>query len=292
LAYACIDVGSNTTRLLVAEPHLGWLRPLRAERAFTRLGEGLVAGGTISQDKVAATVAVVAEQVGLARELGARTIEIVATAAIRDAANRADLVAAVEAETGAPLHVLSDEDEARLAFAGATRGLSFDGSISVVDVGGGSTEVVVGTVETGVAWFASFRIGSGVLTDRYLHSDPPGQAELDAARRHAHEAFVGLEPPPSDRAIAVGGSATSLRRLVGPTLEPQLLARSAALLSATPASVAAGRFGLEPERVRLLPAGMAILSELVERVGLPLEVARGGLREGVILELAEKETRA
>jgi exopolyphosphatase/guanosine-5'-triphosphate,3'-diphosphate pyrophosphatase len=289
LAYACIDVGSNTTRLLVAEPHAGWLRPLRAERAFTRLGEGLVPGGALSQEKLAATAAAVCEQAGLARRLGAQAIEIVATAALRDAANRDELVAAVERGTGLPVRVLSDEEEAHLAWAGATRGLPADGRVAVVDVGGGSTEVVVGDPESGVAWFASFRIGSGVLADCYLHSDPPTTDELAAARAHAHETFDDLDPPRSERGIAVGGSATSLRRLAGPKLDASVLARSADLLCSTPLTTAAERFGLDPQRVRLLPAGMAILAELIDRIGLPLEVARGGLREGVILELAERD---
>jgi exopolyphosphatase / guanosine-5'-triphosphate,3'-diphosphate pyrophosphatase len=288
LAYACIDVGSNTTRLLVAEPHAGWLRTLRMERVFTRLGADLVAEGRISSAKLAETAAVVAEQVALARQLDAAAIAVVATAAIREAANRDELVAAVEAGAGLPVRVLSDEEEARLAFDGATRGLELEGSVGVVDVGGGSTEVAVGSQGTGVSWFASFRIGSGVLADLYLLSDPPAEAELDAVRRHAREALEGLDPPPAEHAIAVGGSATSLRRFVGPTIEPETLARSAAALCATPIAAAAERLGLEPERVRLLPAGMAILAELVARVGRPFEVGRGGLREGVVLELADR----
>jgi exopolyphosphatase/guanosine-5'-triphosphate,3'-diphosphate pyrophosphatase len=291
LAYACIDVGSNTTRLLVAEPHAGWLRVLHMERAFTRLGADLVPEGRIGAAKIEETAAVAGEHVALARELGAEDITLVATAAIRDAANRDELLAAVEAKAGLPLRVLSDEDEARLSFDGATRGLELGGSVGVADVGGGSTELAVGSAATGVSWFASFRIGSGVLADRFLLSDPPAQSELDAARAHARETLEGLDPPGCDTAIAVGGSATSLRRLVGPTIEPDALARSAALLCATPIAEAGQRLGLDPERVRLLPAGMAILAELVARVGRPFEVGRGGLREGVILELADRQAK-
>jgi exopolyphosphatase/guanosine-5'-triphosphate,3'-diphosphate pyrophosphatase len=288
LAYACIDVGTNTTRLLVAEPHAGWLRSLRAERAFTRLGRDLLAEGALAPERIAETAAAVAEQAILAREAGARAIEVVATAAIRDAVNGAELVAAVQATAGLSVRVLSDEEEARLSFDGATRGLELDGSVAVVDVGGGSTELAVGDPGAGVSWFASFRIGSGVLADKYLLSDPPAAAELAAARDHVRATLAGLTPPQADRAIAVGGSATSLRRFVGPTLEPQALARSAELLLVTPIRDAAERFGLDPERVRLLPAGMTILGEVIERLGLPLDVGRGGLREGVILALADR----
>jgi exopolyphosphatase/guanosine-5'-triphosphate,3'-diphosphate pyrophosphatase len=290
LAYACIDVGSNTTRLLVAEPHADWLRVLHMERAFTRLGADLVADGGIGPAKLAETARAVAEQVALARELDAGATALVGTAAIREAANRGELVTALEDAAGLPMRVLSDEEEARLSFDGATRGTGLDGSVAVADVGGGSTELAVGSTAHGVAWFASFRIGSGVLADLHLLSDPPAQAELEAVRERARETFAGLEPPPADHAIAVGGSATSLRRLVGPTIDPDTLARSAAVLSATPIAEAAARLDLEPERVRLLPAGMAILAELVACVGRPLEVGRGGLREGVILELADRDS--
>ena len=288
MAYACIDVGSNTTRLLVAEPDADWLRIMRMERVFTRLGADLVADGSVGPGKLAETAAVVADQVTLARELGASAIALVATAAIREAENRGELVAAVERAAGLPVRVLSDEEEARLSFDGATRGLGLEGRVAVADVGGGSTEVAVGSPPSGVAWFASFRIGSGVLADLHLLSDPPAQDELEAARAHAREALAGLNPPTADSAIAVGGSATSLRRLVGPVIEPDTLAGSSAALCATPIAQAAERLGLEPERVRLLPAGMAILAELVARVGRPLEVGRGGLREGVVLELADR----
>lgn len=290
MAYACIDVGSNTTRLLVAEPHAGWLRLLHAERAFTRLGRDLLAEGALAPERIAATADAVAEQAGLARDAGAVAIEVVATAAIRDAANGGELVAAVEARSGLPVRVLSDEQEARLSFDGATRGLGLDGNVGVVDVGGGSTELAVGDPRTGVSWFTSFRVGSGVLADEYLLSDPPAEAELDAARDNVRGAFEGLSPPRSDRAIAVGGSATSLWRFVGSTLDREALARAVALLLVTPIQEAAERFGLDPERVRLLPAGMVILDEVIERLGLPLEIGRGGLREGVILELAGRDT--
>jgi exopolyphosphatase/guanosine-5'-triphosphate,3'-diphosphate pyrophosphatase len=294
LAFACIDVGSNTTRLLVAEPDRGALRELAAERVFTRLGTSLLAEGRILPDKVAETAEIVAEQARLARELGARAIEVVATAAIRQAGNREELVRAVAAKTGLPVRVLSDAEEARLSFAGATGtlGEAAQASIAVVDVGGGSTELAVGTCSDGVSWFRSFRIGSGVLADTYLRSDPPTVAEVDAVRRHVAAAFEGLEAPPARRAIAVGGSATSLRRLAGAVLDPEGLARCVRLLAATPIAEAARRLDLDPVRVRLLPAGILVLAEIAERLRLPLEIGRGGLREGVILELIADAARA
>ena len=287
MAYACIDVGSNTTRLLVADVDDGRLRELMSQRVFTRLGRGLGSGGKIPSQKIAETAEVVCTQVRHARDLGVKKIAVVGTAAIRQAKNGAKLVAAVEKESGLPLQVLSDEEEARLAFVGATKtlGAPVEGSVAVVDVGGGSTELAVGTVAGGATWSASFRIGSGFLADSYLRSDPPSVKELKAVRQHVEGTFEGLDVPPVDSAVAVGGSATSLRRLVGGELEHETLERSIRILSSTPVAEVAQRFELEPERVRLLPAGMLILEEVSDRLGLPLKIGRGGLREGVILEL-------
>jgi exopolyphosphatase / guanosine-5'-triphosphate,3'-diphosphate pyrophosphatase len=286
VACACIDIGSNTTRLLVAEAREGALRELLSQRAFTRIGKSLGRDRVIPADKIAETAGVVASQARMAREAGATRIDAVATAAIRKASNRDELAAAIEREAGAVLRVLSEEDEARLSFVGATRSLAIPpgGTVAVVDVGGGSTEVAVGTVGGGVTWWASLPIGSGLLSDGYLRSDPPGADELEHARLHAEGAFEGLEPPESSQAIAVGGSATSLRRLVGAELRHDALERSIRILASTPCAEVAQRFDLDPERVRLLPGGILIFDALSQRLGRSLQIAAGGLREGVILE--------
>ena len=138
-----------------------------------------------------------------------------------------------------------------------------------------------------MAWSASLRLGSGTLADAYLRSDPPAARELDAVRQHVGGAFEGLDIPPAELAVAVGGSATSLRRLVGALLEPETLERGLRVLAGTPVADVARTYELDPERVRLLPAGILILEEASTRLGLPLQIARGGLREGVILEMMD-----
>jgi exopolyphosphatase/guanosine-5'-triphosphate,3'-diphosphate pyrophosphatase len=283
---ACIDIGSNTTRLLVAERRDGVLRELMTQRAFTRIGKSLGSAKRIPHEKVAETADVVATQVRMAREIGADRIEAVATAAIRKAANRAELEAAVAERTGLVLRVLTEEEEARLSFVGATRTLAAPPSdtVAVVDVGGGSTEIAIGTVADGVEWWASLPIGSGLLADGYLHSDPPGADELQNVRMHVAGAFEGLAAPPAADAVAVGGSATSLRRLVGAELRHDALDRSIQILATTPIAEVARRFDLDPERVRLLPGGILIFDELTQKLGRSLAIATGGLREGVIIE--------
>jgi exopolyphosphatase / guanosine-5'-triphosphate,3'-diphosphate pyrophosphatase len=279
---ACIDIGSNTTRLLVAELTDGSLHEVLSQRAFTRLRSGQA----IPADKIELVAQTVASQVRMARECDAARIRTVATAAIRDAPNRDALCAAVADAAGVDIAVLSPHDEARLAFAGATRTLQHAplGTIAVVDVGGGSSELVIGTMATGVTWSASFRVGSGFLADHYLRSDPPAADELDNVRRHVGGVFEGLDTPPADVAYAVGGSATSLRRLVGAELTHDTLARGLRVLGETPIAQIALRFELHPERVRVLPAGMALLDEASRVLGLPMRIASGGLREGVVLE--------
>jgi exopolyphosphatase/guanosine-5'-triphosphate,3'-diphosphate pyrophosphatase len=157
--------------------------------------------------------------------------------------------------------------------------------MAVVDVGGGSSELAVGEPGGRMAWSASFRIGSGFLADSYLHSDPPSIDELEKVRRHVWGAFEGLEPPPAKSAVAVGGTATSLRRLLGAELAHETLERGIRVLSSTPIAEVATRFELDPERVRLLPAGILVLEAMSDVLELPLRIARGGLREGVLLEL-------
>jgi exopolyphosphatase/guanosine-5'-triphosphate,3'-diphosphate pyrophosphatase len=280
---ACIDIGTNTTRVLVAHARDGRLEEVRQQKAMTRLGRGLIAGGTLSDEQIAQTAQVVAEQRALAKSLGAEHIRTVATAVIRKAANKHEFCRAVGG-----VEILDGAEEARLAFLGATRtlGQPLPGRIGVVDVGGGSTEIAVGTLRTGVEWCASFDFGSGFLADSYLHTDPPAAHELRAVRAHAAGLLEGISPPPIDHAVAVGGSAASLRRLVGAVLEPVTLERALRALSEAPAQEVARRFGLEPERVKLLPAGILALDAAAHALGRPLQIGRGGLREGVLLDIA------
>jgi len=285
---ACIDIGSNTTRVLVAEVVAGRLSEVLARRHFTRLGGELRSAGAISPEKVAEVARVVAEQRAAAEGAGPCRIRAVATAGLRGAANRDELVAAVREAAGLEVRVLTGAEEARLAFLGATRTLAArpQGDVAVVDVGGGSTEIAVGTCAGGVVWSVSVGAGSGVLADEYLSDDPPPAAALRALRQRAAGMLAGLEIPAAEHAVAVGGSAASLRRLVGPVLDGDGVRRALDALCSGPSEEVAARFGLAAERVRLMPAGLLVLSEAAALLGRPLQIGRGGLREGVCLELA------
>jgi exopolyphosphatase/guanosine-5'-triphosphate,3'-diphosphate pyrophosphatase len=283
---ACIDIGSNTTRLLVAECDGENLLEIHQDRAFTHIGRGLRRDGTIPPPKIAEVASVVAAQIETARELGATDVRGVATAAIRRAANGSALVAAIDRRCGLRIDVLSGDEEARLAFVGAARTLGHvpAGELGVVDVGGGSSELVVGTAPDRVSWCTSFGVGSGDLAEACLLSDPPSSAELSAARARVANALAGVRVPHPVEAVAVGGSATSLRRLAGPLLDTEAFRHGLELLATERRTEVARRFALDLDRVRLLPAALLILEAASEKFGTSLQIARGGVREGVLLE--------
>jgi exopolyphosphatase/guanosine-5'-triphosphate,3'-diphosphate pyrophosphatase len=283
----CIDIGSNTTRLLVADVGGGTLTPVLELRTFTRLGRACAAGAALPPDALASLAEVVAEQAGAAGAGGTEALRVVATAAIRRAANAGAACAALSIAAGVAVELLDEAEEARLAFAGATAALDEAGDepLAVVDVGGGSSQLVVGTTAGGVRWSTSLALGSGDLAARHLRSDPPSAAELGAVRVDVVAAMGTLPPLDGARGLAVGGSATSLRRLAGPVLDRAGLARALSLLASGPATDVAARCEIDVERVRLLPAGIVVLDAVAALVG-PLTVACGGLREGVVRELA------
>jgi len=283
---ACIDIGSNTTRLLVAEDDDLRLRELLAERAFTRLASACDAHGEIAPEKIFEIADIVARQARMADELGADTVRVVATSAVRQAVNARALADAVDAACGLRVDVLTGEEEARLAFAGVI-GMLRDppaGDLGVVDVGGGSTELVVGTARAGVTWSISLPVGSSNATDAELSHDPPSKEELARLRGRLAKLFGDVEAPRLSRAYAVGGSATTLQRLVGTILQRESLMLGLQQLVALPAAEIAGRLDMHAERVRLLPAAILLLDAASHAFRAPLQMGGGGLREGVVLE--------
>ncbi len=282
----CIDIGSNTTRLLVADGDGEQLHWIHQERSFTRLGQELFERGRIGSVKVAEVVEVVRAQCGSAQQHGAVGVRVVATEAIRSAVNGAELADAIHDATGLTVEVLSAAEEARLAFVGVagTLGETPPRRLGVVDVGGGSSELVFGEPPRLVRWWASLRLGSAELTGRLLTSDPPTADQLSSAREQIGGELRRLDVPRPMVAVAVGGSATSLSQLAGLVLSSEALAKALAQLAGEQSTAIAQRFSIDPERARLLPAGLLILEGVARAFGAPLFVGRGGIREGVLLE--------
>jgi len=284
---AAIDIGSNTTRLLVAEPVDGQLKKVMEQRAYTRIGKAVDKKGAVLEEKVEEVGEVVGTQVRLAQELGAEEIRAVATAAIREATNGEAVAEAIGSAAGIPIEVLPEEEEGRLSFLGATKTLGHpaEGLVGVVDVGGGSTEVILGTVSGGVQSVRSWPVGSGNLAEELISSDPPSPAEIRRIRDRIDDIFKGVKFEQPSQAVAVGGSATSLRRLVGAVLEYETLERGIRVLCGDSAAEVGRRFELDPTRVCILPTGVLLLEKVSDLLGQPLQIGKGGLREGVILDL-------
>lgn len=285
---ACIDIGSNTTRLLVADAlENGGLVAHHEERAFTRIGSSLDEHGAIPERKLDEVAAAVARQLATARGQGADQIVCVATAGVRRAANGADLVERVAAVCGdLEVRVLTGEEEARGAFAGAMWALGDEAAgqrVAVVDVGGGSTEMAAGSGPDSVEWWVSLPIGSAEIGRLELHSDPPRREELECARERIDAIFAALEPPETDLVVAVGGSATSLRMLAGGRLDQRAFQRALTTLQGFPAAVVSAHSQIDVARVRLLPAGILILEAISRLFDSPLQIGRAGLREGLLL---------
>lgn len=289
-----IDVGSNTVRLLVARRRKASLVRVHEERERLGLGEDVELFRRISREKLARAETTAAKLTARARSLGCATVDVLVTSPGRQAENGDALREALERGSGLPVRILSAEEEARLAYTGAmAASRSAAASIAVVDVGGGSAQLVVGTGESGPVWTRSVDLGSLRLTRRLLVSDPPTAAELDAARDEVERAFERVTPPLPFAALATGGSARALRRVAGRRrLAGRHLEAALRELAKRNSAEIAKRYGLTPERARTLPAGALILAEAQRRLGLPVEVARGGLREGAALALLAERVAA
>ena len=284
-----VDVGSNTVRLLVARRQRGRLVALREEREHLFLGEDVERDGSLSPARIEEAARRAEGYTRIARSLGARAIQVIVTAPGRQSANGDDLVRRLAAATAAPVHVLTADEEGRLAFAGATAAAeSPPATVAVCDVGGGSAEAVVGTLAGGPAWSRSLDIGAVRLTERFLVDDPPGRRSLVAATIEVERHLEGFAPPLPQAALATGGTARALRKIVGWELEAAEFQAALRIFGKRSSVKVAKTFGLHEHRARTLAAGTVILSCLQARLGVPLEVSRAGLREGAALALLDE----
>ncbi|MEK6277014.1 MAG: hypothetical protein AABM29_03260 [Actinomycetota bacterium] len=278
---AVIDIGTNTTRLLVVEVEQGQLRPLVERRHFAAPGSE----GPASSAQLASLIESEARH---ARDAGAEELLVAGTAALRAAGVDEELqLACSRAGAGEP-RVLSEREEAELAFLGATASVQVAGAVAVADVGGGSTELAVGSVGEAPSWWASRALGSRLLTEEALTSDPPSDEQMMHGRSLAGSMLDGLDPPGCESALAVSGGAASLRRLCGETLDRVTVERTLRRLLASPSADVARELDLAPERVRLVPAALLILESIGKRLDTELRIARGGMREGLALARARE----
>ena len=296
---AAIDCGTNSIRLLVADVDDGQLRDVHREMRIVRLGQGVDATGRLAPEALERTRFALADYATIAMRAGAERIRMVATSATRDAANREDFFTMVRQTLGTDAEVITGDEEARLSFTGAVGDLDpGDGPFGVVDVGGGSTEVVLGDWDgsrADVTAARSVNVGCVRITERHLRSDPATADEVSAAERFAaqllQEAFADVPVEKARTWVGVAGTITTLSALAQqlPAYDPerthlsrlsseQLRCTAKALLASTHQQRAANP-AIHPGRVDVIAGGALIVRVLAEELQ-----ARAGIGELVASE--------
>jgi exopolyphosphatase/guanosine-5'-triphosphate,3'-diphosphate pyrophosphatase len=288
---AAVDLGSTSVHLLVAGVAEHRIEPIVDESVFLGLGEAVEAQGLLTEPGRLALVDVIARYATVARDSGAVDTTFVGTEPLRRLADASRIVHEVGLGTGLPLHVLSHEEEAFLVLIGVTEGRPVAYDLLVVDVGGGSSELVLVGPERRAA-ASGLRVGATRLTGRFVSADPPSAAELAAMRAAAMDAVAAAPGFRPAEVVLVGGPASNLlkvtpggvtsRRLRSPDLEATFR-----LVAGEPTDGIAARHGLRPARARILGAGAAIVEAIMLRFGVnEVRVADGGIREGTVLAVA------
>ena len=297
-----VDVGTNSTRLLVAEVEDGRVRELDRHTIVTRLGEGVDAAGRLSEAAMDRVLKACAQYRKAIDEAGVERVVALLTSAVRDAANGAELERELERRFGFDAQTISGEREARLTYLGATSARRHAAPTLVLDIGGGSTELVVGEGDS-VRFFVSTQLGSVRHTERHVHTDPPAPAELDACRAAARaelEAAVSREVREEvNEGIAVAGTPTSFaavelaldpydpEQVEGHHLTLAACEWILAELAALPLGERRLVTGLHPDRAPTIVAGGTILVEAMRLFDLDeIEVSERDILHGAALEAA------
>lgn len=301
-----IDIGTNSTRLLVADvdPATGAVEELHRESKVTRLGDRVDAGGKLSEEAIGRVFATLTDYHATIEGFECEANLAVLTSAVRDASNGAEFTERVRSEFGLDARVLSGEEEAQLTFLGAMS--DRDGSSSeptvVIDIGGGSTEFIVGANHT-ATFHVSVQAGVLRMSERHIHTDPPAPSELQDLAADTRRIFLSGVPSEQrtsvERAIAVAGTATSAAA-IDQELDPYdpervhgypLLLATIELLIARLADMTEAQrrrvVGLHPDRAPTIVAGMILLDEAMRAFGLDqVEVSEHDILRGGTLRLA------
>jgi exopolyphosphatase/guanosine-5'-triphosphate,3'-diphosphate pyrophosphatase len=307
-----IDIGTNTLRLLIAELGPASYREIGSDRRITRLGQDLDRTGALSRDARERSIKTLADFSVSIKKYAALQIDAVGTSALRKASNSREFITEVKQRTGLDIRVLPGEDEARLTLLGVSRALRnmsagekspFSSSL-VIDIGGGSTEVIIThSGEEPIA--ASLPLGAVYLTERFLHHDPPSGEELELLRRSVRGALeqqrAFLRPGPACIFAGTAGTITTLAAMdqkltvYDPDrINRSMLTRSAVdgmvrLLSESTLEERRDIPGLERGREDIILAGAVVTQEIMERFGFSeLLVSDWGLREGIVFDLYDK----
>jgi exopolyphosphatase/pppGpp-phosphohydrolase len=285
---AGVDVGANSVHLLVAVVTGHRIEPLVDESVFLGLGDRVDKAGSLGPAKRGELAATLVRYAQTARRLGAGQITFVGTEPMRRAGDAASAVHEVALAAGAPLCVLDHREEAELTLVGVTLGHPIERELAIVDVGGGSSQVVrVGPGHPPVS--IGLRLGGARLSAAFVANDPPTSTEIESMRVEARRLVAESPTGSLAELIAVGGTASNLVKVLpAAALDRRLdLARLQAALDvlvSEPSALASERHAINPTRARLLPAGAVILEAILLHVGLTeLTVSESGVREGLVL---------
>ncbi len=295
-----VDLGTNSTRLLVADVEDGHVGEVVRRLAITRLGEGVDEHAELSPAAIARVHAVLDGYAREAAELGAAPVLAVATSAVRDAANGPAFLDGLGERYGWMTRLLDGGEEAETTFRGVTSGRSLASDTLLVDIGGGSTELLVGGPD-GVSFATSLQAGCVRLTERFLATDPPTSAELDAAAGYVRTLLPPLEV---GAAIGVAGTVTTVAaidlgldeydpvRIHGHRIGHEAVDRVLAELAALPLSERERVRGLEPARAPVIVGGLVVLREVLAHFGLAeIEASERDILHGAALAAAELDPR-
>ncbi|HVU52726.1 MAG TPA: Ppx/GppA phosphatase family protein [Polyangia bacterium] len=298
--FATIDVGTNTTLLLVARVEAsGDVTVLENAAEITRLGRGIGAGGALGPEGIARTLEVLRRYAALAREHGAR-IAAIGTEALRRAPNGGDFLGPAAEILGGPVEVIEGAREAALTFRATVESFPDEasaGALVVVDLGGGSTEIVV--AERGaVVWSRSLPLGSVRLTERHVRHDPAAPDELAALAREVDGALAAVPWPARATVVGVAGTVTTLAamalrleaydagRVHGYALGLAELDAEIARLEASTQAERERFVGLDPRRADVILAGSVLLRRIAQAAGASaVRVSDRGIRWGLLYEL-------
>ena len=298
---AAVDLGTNSTRLLVADVDDGRLDDVVRRVKITRLGEGVDERKRLLPGPIARVRNVLVDFRREIQELGAERTLLVATSAVRDGENGEAFLGEIEWSYGFATRLLSGDEEAHLTFLGAALGRDLAAETLLLDIGGGSTEFVVGGAD-GPRFHESLDFGSVRLTERFLHTDPPSADELDACARAVRE-LIDMRIPSDLRpmtAIGVAGTITSIAALDlgldeydpeqvhGHRLSRAGVAAQLERLAALPLAERREVAALDPERAPVIVAGAVILQEALDRFGLDgIEASEHDILDGAALKAAK-----
>ncbi len=302
---AAIDIGTNSTKMTVADvSDDGSLTVVSEQSDVTRLGEGVDAARRLNDTAMARTLDAIARFAEDARRQGATEVLGAGTSALRDAANGEDFLAQAKERAGVDIQIITGDREAQLAFAAvrsdSSLGLPSDAPLLVFDIGGGSTELILGDAN-GVGRHKSLDIGAVRLTERFLPSDPPTEYELEQAAHYARAAFDTFPAPDTPPLVAgIGGTAVNIAAVTQGLAKPDPDALHAAVLTHADVSAALDRFkhlpladrrqipGLEPKRADIIVAGALILDCLLTYFHADrFTLSARGLRYGLLADHAK-----